>query len=165
MRGSITGFSWFAIVGFILLAFAPIGWGQDAVRTIVINEIELNPPGRDGGEEWVEILNVGDTPIDLYGWRITYTYRVPGSVELVEEETVLAPGDRFVFTYPALMLRNDDPTPIELIDPDGDVIDRTPAFTDTAGNVCTWQRFPDGGDPLLPDLWLFVKGTKGTPNS
>jgi len=139
--------------------------GEETTLTLLINEIELNPPGRDAGAEWVEILNVGNTPIDLSGWRITYTYRVPGSVPLVEEETMLAPGGRYVFTYPSLMLRNDDPTPIELIDPDGNVVDRTPALTDSPGNECTWQRFPDGGDPLLPDVWLFVKATKGGPNS
>ncbi len=149
-----------------LLLPVAMAYGQEEpAPTLLINEIELNPPGRDAGAEWVEILNVSERPIDLYGWEITYTYRTPGSVPIVEEETILSPGGRYVFTYPSLMLRNDDPTPIELIDPEGNVVDRTPAFTDTLGNEGTWQRFPDGGDPILPDVWLFLEATRGAPNS
>lgn len=136
----------------------------ERIPQIVLNEVELNPPGRDAGKEWIEILNVSDETIDLAGWTLTCTYRSIGALPISEGALALGPGERYVFTYPSLMLRNAEETVIELRDPSGQVIDATSPFRDEANDGRTWQRYPDGGDPLYPGLWLFGDSTKGRPN-
>jgi hypothetical protein len=132
--------------------------------TLVINEVELNPDGLDSGNEWIEILNPSEQPVDLTGWTVSYTYRGPGTFPLIEEATNLGPGERFVFVYPQLALRNAQATVIRLIDPAGLIVDETSPLTDTDDDDSTWQRFPDGGDPWFPDLWLFLPATGGRTN-
>jgi hypothetical protein len=133
----------------------------DPAFQIVINEVELNPAGRDAGKEWVELLNIGDSEVDLAGWSITYTYRVPGTIVLSEEALMIEPGEFFVFTYPRLMLRNAEPSTIELRDPDGNVVHSASSLADEENDGRTWQRISLGDDPLLGDLWLFREATKG----
>jgi len=132
--------------------------------SLVINEIEANPAGLDSGNEWIEILNPSEQPVDLFGWTVSYTYRGPGTLPLVEKSTMLESGDRFVFVYPNLALRNGEPNVIQLIDPAGLVVDETSPLSDSDDNDNTWQRFPDGGDPWFPDLWLFLPATQGRTN-
>lgn len=151
-------------------------WAQDAsptvdpaaaapVRTVVINEVEINPNGFDRDAEWVELLNVGTTPIDLAGWSLTYDYPIDGVLTIAETSLILRPGQRHIFTYPGLRLRNDDQIMIRLLDAAGAVIDEAGALRDVADNGKTWQRFPDGGDPSLFPIWVFSDATKNAPNS
>jgi hypothetical protein len=37
---------------------------------IIITEVMYNAAGYDDGDEWVEIYNLGDTTIDLTGWKL-----------------------------------------------------------------------------------------------
>ena len=155
-----------ALLGVVLVAAFSLA-GSAAVEgflQVTINEVELNPVGRDAGKEWVELLNISDEDIDLAGWMLTYNYRSDGLIMIAETELLLRPGERHIFTYPELMLRNDDNTVIELLSPDGIVVDRTPTMNDEAGDGQTWQRYPDGGDPLFLDFWIMGDGTKNAPN-
>jgi len=136
----------------------------EGLPQIVMNEIELNPPGRDAGAEWIEILNLGEETIDLAGWTLTYNYRVEGQVTISEESLEIAPGERYIFVYPQLMLRNAEGTVFELRDPTGIIVDRTAPLKDEDDDGQTWQRYPDGGDPLFLDFWVFGDGTRGKPN-
>jgi hypothetical protein len=45
---------------------------------VVINEVELNPPGYDTDNEWVELYNAGDEEVDVSGWKLltVHGYRV-----------------------------------------------------------------------------------------
>lgn len=131
---------------------------------LVLNEIEINPSGLDNGNEWIEILNVSEEPVDLLGWAISYTYRGPGTIPIAEASTVLSPGERFVFTYPRIALRNGQPNVLRLVDPAGVIVDETSPLEDTEDSDATWQRFPDGGDPWFPDLWIFAPATRGRTN-
>lgn len=143
------------------------GWvaaAVDAVASLVINEVELNPAGRDAGHEWVELLNEGEETIDLSGWTLSYTYRSEGAIAISQDPLQLAPGGFYVFTYPSLMLRNADNTVIELRDPDGNIVYRTSILNDEENDGQTWQRFDLGADPLFGDLWVLVDGTKGKAN-
>jgi len=133
-------------------------------RSLVLNEIEINPAGLDHGKEWVEILNLSDGPIDLAGWTISYSYRGPGTLPLVDAPRTLGPGERFVFVYPRIALRNATSNVIRLIDPAGWIADETSALLDTDDTGATWQRFPDGGDPWFPDLWILNAATRGRTN-
>ena len=149
------------LLGTLFAAFAA---DAPAARTIVINEVELNPNGLDRDAEWVELLNVGSTTVDVVGWSLTYDYPIDGAEIIATESLVIRPGQRVVFRYEGLRLRNDANTVIRLLDAAGAVIDETPAFRDVYDNAKTWQRVPDGGDPLLP-LWLLRDGTKNAANA
>ncbi|MCK5585864.1 lamin tail domain-containing protein [Candidatus Bipolaricaulota bacterium] len=153
----------------IVLLLPCAGWGQvtetDPALHLLINEIEINPPGLDTDREWVELLNPTDEPIDLLGWQISYSYRGDGFLPISETSQVIPPGGRYVFVYPGLRLRNAEAKVFQLIDPDGNVVEETAPFKDEANDDATWQRFPDGGDPLWPDLWLFQADSRNDSNS
>jgi len=139
--------------------------GDNRLSHLLINEIEINPPGLDTDNEWVELLNPTDEPIDLAGWQISYSYRETGYLLLTETSQIIAPGGRFVFVYPGLRLRNGEPHIFRLLNPDGEVVEETAPFKDESDNERTWQRFPDGGaDPWFPDLWLFMENSRNKPN-
>ncbi|MCK5213149.1 MAG: lamin tail domain-containing protein [Dehalococcoidia bacterium] len=139
--------------------------GSEPVLHLVINEIEINPAGLDTDHEWVELLNPTDTPIDLMGWQISYSYRTDGYLTISETSRVIPPGGRFVFVYPGLRLRNGEPHVFRLMNPQGVVVEETAPFKDEADDKATWQRFPDGGDLLFPDLWLFQEDSRNKSNS
>ena len=42
---------------------------------VVINEIDINPPGDDSKSiiEWVELYNPTNSPIDISGWSVAST--------------------------------------------------------------------------------------------
>jgi lamin tail-like protein len=152
-----------------MLLFGMMCWGQateaDEGPHLVINEIEINPAGLDTDHEWVELFNPTDAAIDLLGWKISYSYRCEGYLTLSETSLIIPPGGRFVFVYPGLRLRNSEPHVFRLIDPQGVVVEETAPFKDEANDNATWQRFPDGGDSLFPDLWLFKDASRNSPNS
>jgi len=151
----------------VLLAAAGVVFAAGALaaqETLILNEVELNPEGLDSGNEWIEILNLSDEVVDLAGWSVSYTYRGPGTLPITDGSRLLAPGERIIYVYPGLALRNADATVIRLIDPAGLVVDETSPLEDTADDETTWQRFPDGGDPWFPDLWLFLPATRGRTN-
>jgi len=151
-----------------VLMLGCIAFGQDAEVDqgphLLINEIEINPPGFDTDREWVELLNPTDAPIDLQGWQISYSYRSEAYLVLSETSLVIQPGKRYVFVYPGLRLRNAEPHVFRLLDPAGNVVEETAPFMDEADDDSTWQRFPDGGDPLFPDFWLFQENSRDKTN-
>lgn len=64
-----------------------------AENTVFINEIESDDP--DGGNDWVEIVNTGDTAVDISGWLVTDDgglERLPEETWGLAEGTVLQPG-------------------------------------------------------------------------
>lgn len=156
-----------AVAAILLLALT--SWGQgtatDEALHLLINEIEINPEGLDTAREWVELLNPTDKSIDLLGWQISYSYRSDGFLSLSEISLVIPPGGRYVFVYPGLRLRNGEAHVFRLLDPEGNVVEETAPFMDKGNNNATWQRFPDGGDPLFTDLWLFQSDSRSESNS
>ena len=51
-------------------------YAQTNADNVVINEVDINPPGDDSASisEWVEPYNPTDSEIDLSGWQIASTY-------------------------------------------------------------------------------------------
>ncbi len=153
----------------VILLLGMSSWGQSSETELalhlLINEIEINPEGLDTDCEWVELLNPTDGPIDLFGWQISYSYRSDGYLLLSEVSLIIPSGGRYVFEYPGLRLRNAEAHVFRLMDPEGNVVEETAPFKDEADDDATWQRFPDGGDPLFTDLWLFQANSRNKPNS
>lgn len=92
----------FLIVFFILLL------GPFLVRAnIVINEIMYNLEGSDSGREWIEILNISDTEIDLNGWKFNdgsnHGLNKPpinngqGSLKILADEYAILTGNAATF--------------------------------------------------------------------
>ena len=54
--------------GFIVLLAALISWGRAESR-VVISEVMFDPSGSEFYDEYIEIQNTGDGPVDLAGWK------------------------------------------------------------------------------------------------
>ncbi len=88
---------------------------EAASDSIVINEVFYDPEGSDSGNEWLEIKNVGEEPVELDSWTIqvagsAFSDRAtlpehlvdPGEIILIGEENV-AGAD---ITVPTLSMQN-----------------------------------------------------------
>ena len=67
------------------------GLDTPSIASLAVSEVYYNPSGQDEGSEFVELLNVGDSSLDLSGTRFTdgidFTFPV---------SSVLAPGKRIL---------------------------------------------------------------------
>ncbi|QLH75434.1 MAG: lamin tail domain-containing protein [Methanomassiliicoccales archaeon] len=130
----------------------------------VINEFELNPKGKDGGKEWVEIFNPSKQVVSLSGWTIETMH----GKKIVDElgDVLLLPYSRMVYEFQAQALDNGgtgllpDGDSLVLRDASGKRVDTAPFVPDTKNDGRTWQRDHDGSEN-----WVFREGTKGSPNS
>lgn len=134
---------------------------DDPTCELWLNEVETNPPGPDAGRERIEIYNEGDVPVDVSGWRIRGTEEADssGTYEIANGTTVAAGGYEQVHLEGATYLANANET-VELLPPNGGVLDASVLLDDTADGPGTWQKAGDGlGD------WIFAQGTPGGPNA
>ena len=130
---------------------------------LLINEVEMNPPGSDSGAEWVEIYNPTAQVVSLAGWTVSYTGHGGGWDQLPAES--IEPGGRLRFVYPKQHLENSRGDAIRLRDSFGAIVDETPVgMKDQANDSRTWQRIPDGADSDLLADWVFATGTPAAEN-
>jgi len=130
---------------------------------VVINEVELNPPNRDAGKEWVELYNPLAKEMSVEGWTLETMH---GEISLITlSGTIPARGTR-AFTFPRASLDNGNSgdtfamgDSILLRGPDGGALDMTPLISDTANDGKTWHRSWDGAPK-----WVFGPATKGKSN-
>ncbi len=149
----------------------------------------LGPEG-DGGGEWVELHNTGDTPVDLTGWSLG-DEADPGDLLRPWAPgggAVLAPGGRALLLDPdsdpeligppvgTLLLRPDDASignglrgdadRLRLRDALGTVIDSM-GWSTPAGEGVSWERV--GGAAAAAGAWRISRApagsTPGAPNS
>ncbi len=127
---------------------------------IVINEVELNPPSQYDIDEWVELYNTdGSDSVDISGYIINDS---GGSVDAIPDGTSIPANGYFVFAEDSsagLTFSFDITDTLTLKDSTGQLLDITPELTDSANNLSTWQRIPDGSD-----YWDFLEETKGESN-
>lgn len=123
---------------------------------IVINEVQSNNDATD----WVEIYNVGNDPVDISGWYLYDNDPVGHATDVtpVAEETILKPGEFFVFDqnihFTFGLGKNDEVT----IYNQSGVMIATYAWEGHANGV--YARIPDGTGKLVD----FPTSTKGTTN-
>jgi hypothetical protein len=129
---------------------------------VLINEVELNPPGKDASREWVELYNPTDRPVDLSGWSLA-TSRGMTSRDYLSG---MIPAHGFlVHTFSGQALDNgaDKGFPLQdsvvLLDADSRRIDSAPWLQDLADDQRSWQRSYDSSP-----TWEFRDATKGTTN-
>lgn len=129
---------------------------------VVINEVELSPPGTDYGTEWVELLNPATSPVNIGGWTISTTAGVTVTVT-IPQGTIIQPEGYFVYTHYTQWLDNSNEC-VVLRDASHSEVDRTPVLSDSANDANSWSRYPNGVDTDSSADWRFQLSTKGGSN-
>ncbi|MDI6023214.1 lamin tail domain-containing protein [Leucobacter sp. UT-8R-CII-1-4] len=134
------------VAAFTLLG-APLAIAAPETPQLVINEIET-----DGSPDWVELMNSGDTPLDISGVTLNgrqnvVTYTVPAT-------TVLDPGGFYVVNDASFKLKKSDK--LTLLAADG--VTQLDAYEWGDQHLSSWGRLPNGtGD--------FVQLSSKTPGA
>ena len=132
---------------------------------IVINEVDINPPGDDSASinEWVELYNPTDSEIDLGVWEIASTTVLKKTMTILAGTTI-QPREFLTFSYQSIWF-TDSFESVELRDENGIIIDKTPLLSDLANDFTSWQRIYDGYDSNNSGDWKFVTSTAGSSNT
>lgn len=145
---------------FGVLAISGAGLGA-----VVINEVELNPPG--DANEWVELYNNGAEEVDISGWRVWIVDSDPiwtGSIRIFSG-TAVQPGGFYVAEGDPNWLHDTGMGTVILKTRDGAEVDKTHLLSDQSDNVFTYSRHPNGVDTDQRSEWVFGKATKNANNS
>ena len=115
----------FLLVGIVVPVYA-----QTNSDNVVINEVDINPPGNDAASvsEWVELYNPTDFDVDLGGWKIAST-TVLKKTMTIPDGTVIEPGEFLTYSYQSVWFTDSNEL-VELRDENGIVIDKTPLIVD-----------------------------------
>lgn len=122
---------------------------------VKINEVELNPRGRDAGGEWVEIYNPTGADVNIGDYTIKTSWH--SNSVTIPAGTVIGAGQLYVLAIDGEKLSNANL--LTLVDSAGQQVDRTPALVDRSDSSLTWQRIPDGGTS-----WRLTEGTNAAAN-
>jgi hypothetical protein len=131
-------------------------------RDVLINEVELNPQGKDQSREWVELFNPSDHVIDLTGWSLQ-TSRGQQRTETLAG-TIPARG-YLVHVFSGQALDNGEvkgfplQESVALVDQKGKRVDSAPWLKDLGDDDRTWQRAFDGSSH-----WELRDGSRGGSN-
>ncbi len=151
-------FSIVLLAGIIVPSYAQLS------ENVVINEVDINPPGDDSTavSEWVELYNPTNDDIDLSGWEIAST-TVFKKTMTIPSGTIIEPDQFLTYSYQTVWF-TDSAESVELRNQNGVVIDKTPILTDIQNDFTSWQRIYDGYDLDSSDDWKFVTSTAGSSN-
>jgi hypothetical protein len=145
-------------------AFAGATWNLVlSVPRIVINELHYNPLSSTDDEEFLELYNADDHPVDVSGWRVL-EFGSPGC--LVPDATILAPGAYLVCAKNPDALAaatgyvgalgwgagdslSNGGEPVAVVDTNGTIVDRL-EYDDSA----PWPDGPEGPDGNGPSVEL-----------
>ena len=111
---------------FLSIIFLPISVYSQSSDTVVINEIELNPPGFDSGgaKEFVELFNPTNSDIDVGGWIISpskFSFK-----NLVIPENSIIPKNGFLVLTHVGFWFSDSGVSVNLKNLSGEIIDSSP---------------------------------------
>ncbi|MCV0431628.1 lamin tail domain-containing protein [Nitrosopumilus sp.] len=131
---------------------------------VVINEVDINPPGDDSKtiSEWIELYNPTDSDVDIGGWKIAST-TVLKKTMIISSGTIIKPGQYLTYSYQSLWFTDSNES-VELRDGNNIVVDKTPNFSDIQNDFTSWQRLYDGYDSDSFGDWKFVTSTAGSSN-
>ncbi len=131
---------------------------------VVINEVDINPPGDDSASisEWIELYNPTDYDIDIGGWSVASTTILKKTM-MIPSGTVIKSGQFLTYSYDKVWFTDLNES-VELRDENNLVIDKTPVVSDLQNDFTSWQRLYDGFDSDNSDDWKFVTSTAGSSN-
>lgn len=146
----------------LCFAAAVLVLSMASAASVVINEMELNPP--EGGAEWVELYNSGNDSVDISGWTVTITDGSwVGKFPAVPAGTIIAANGFYVLNGPSSW-NHDNGGFATLFNAAGEKVDETATRQDTLGNDFTYGRHPDGHDTNSDGDWGLGYATKGKSN-
>src|SRR3989344_4305543 len=159
MKNIIILFSILLLSGLVITANA-----QSTPDHVVINEIDINPPGDDSKSitEWVELYNPTSSKVDIGGWQIASTTILKKTM-IIPSGTFIEPGRFLTFSHQSLWFTDTNEL-VELKDENGVVVDKTPLLSDMKNDFSSWQRTSDGYDLDNANDWKFVISTAGSSN-
>jgi hypothetical protein len=131
---------------------------------VVINEVDINPPGDDSASisEWIELYNPTDSDVDLGGWSIAST-TVLKKTMAIPSDTVIKSGQFLTYSYQNVWFTDVNES-VELRDENNVIVDKTPIITDLKNDFTSWQRLYDGFDSDDSADWKFASSTAGSSN-
>ena len=131
---------------------------------VVINEIEINPPGDDTKSisEWVELYNPTDEEVDIGKWKIA-SMTGQRKTLTIPEFTTIKPQQHITFQYTTNWFTDVSET-VQLKDREGIVVDEIYRITDLDDSFDTWQRTFDGIDTDTDADWEFSTANAGSSN-
>ncbi len=126
---------------------------------ILINEVELNPPGTDTGTEKVELYNPSNTGIDVSGWTISSAAGTTATV-VINEGTTIPPKGYLIVGRDSQQWLDNSGEDIHLRNNLGIMVDSVGTFSDQENDDSTLQRSSDG-----QVNWVFsASNTLGSAN-
>lgn len=126
----------------------------ESVQNLIrLNEILADPAEDDEGNEFIEIFNGAEVPVDLRGWKLDDARADDGAYVFLNTQLnyVLEPGGYLTLFRPETKITlNNDTESVSLFSPEGRVVD----FTEfgSLGSGHSWGRDPDHFE-----TWLMVK--------
>lgn len=155
------------IFAFFLLGTIPFvanGQSADIANHVVINEVDINPPGDDSKSisEWVEIFNPTNDEVYIGDWEIASTTVLKKTLT-IPVGTSIKPGQFLTYSYQSSWF-TDVAEQIELRDETGTIIDETPLISDLNNDFSSWQRVYDGIDTNTSNDWTFETSSAGSTN-
>jgi hypothetical protein len=143
-------------------AAAMIVLSISTAASVVLNEMELNPP--EGGADWVEIYNPDNESVDISGWMAEITDGSwVGKLAAVPAGTILPAKGFYVLNGQSSWHHNDGGY-ATLYSSSKEVVDKTATRQDTMNNDFTYGRHPDGYDTNTDGDWGLGSATKGESN-
>jgi len=142
---------------FGVIALSAIGAGA-----IVINEVELNPPGN--ATKWVELYNNGEEDVDVGGWVVTIV-NLPWKGPVPIPEGTVIPAKGYYLAEGALQWGQDYNGTVILEDAAGIKVDETHLMIDDSDSDFTYGRYPNGLDTDQKSDWKLMKATPGAENA
>lgn len=147
----------------LYFAAALLAVSMCAAASVVINEIEVNPP--EGGVNWLEIYNSGNESVDISGWTAEIVDGSwVGKFDVAPNATILPSRGFYVFTGEPSWNHNDGGYAV-LYSASGEEVDRSASRQDTMNNDFTYGRNPDGYDTNSDGDWGLSAGSKGSSNA
>jgi hypothetical protein len=158
MWGICTSRTSSALLISLCCAFGLAAIGAGAV---VINEVELNPPGN--ATKWVELYNDGEEDVDLGGWVVTIT-NPPWNGPIPIPEGTVIPAGGYYLAEGAEQWSQDYNGTVTLVNAAGVKVDETHLMTDESDSDFTSGRYPNGLDTNQKSDWKLMKATPGAEN-
>lgn len=137
----------------VLLVQYLVFTGAVLAGNVVINEFDLNPAGKDAGNEWVVLYNSSEVEVHISSWTLETTHGETVTVR-IPQGTIMPPKGYWTYIHSRQWLDNEDES-IILKDAEGIEVDRTLVASDTNDDNLYWTRYPDGLDTNSDSDWRF----------
>ena len=139
-----------------IAALSAIGAGA-----LVINEVELNPPGN--ATKWVELYNNGEAEVEISGWVVSIV-NLPWIGHMPMPEGTVIPAKGYYVAEGSLQWGQEYSGYVTLVDAGGFKVDETHLITDDGDSDFTFGRYPNGVDTDQKSDWKLMKATPGSEN-